>query len=220
MTNLQVVAELQSWVHPELAQMGPQTSFSYRDDPKRLLFQLARYKFVSKILAGRSNVLEVGCGDGFGAPLVAQTVTELVCVDQDRGLIEGNRKRLESVANLSFEPWDILISPCRGFDASYSLDVIEHIPPEKEVTFMENMVCDLTVIGTPNINAAQYGSPSSQLGHINLHSHDSLKRLMERYFRIVMIYSMNDEVVHTGYSEMAHYFIGVGCSSANQSGSG
>ena len=43
-------------------------------DPKCLLFSLSRYKFVSKLLSGETNVLEVGCGDGFYSRIVAQTV--------------------------------------------------------------------------------------------------------------------------------------------------
>ena len=34
-----------------------------------------------------------------------------------------------------------------------------------------------------------------------------LKRLMVRYFHDVFIFSMNDEVVHTGYHKMAHYLL-------------
>jgi hypothetical protein len=32
---------------------------------------------------------------------------------------------------------------------------------------------------------------------------------MERHFRTVFIFSMNDEVVHTGFSPMAHYLLAV-----------
>ena len=31
---------------------------------------MARYKFVSKMFAGRQNVLELGCGDAFNAPIL------------------------------------------------------------------------------------------------------------------------------------------------------
>lgn len=38
---------------------------------------LFRYKFVSKMLAGLDHVLEIGCGDGFGARIVAQAVNRV-----------------------------------------------------------------------------------------------------------------------------------------------
>ena len=50
---------------------GRMTSHAWRDDPKRLGFTLARYKFVAKMLAGYEQVLEVGCGDGFASVVVA-----------------------------------------------------------------------------------------------------------------------------------------------------
>ena len=51
------------------------------NDPKRLTFTLARYKFVAKMLAGYGHVLEVGCGDGFATRIVVQDVGALTAVD-------------------------------------------------------------------------------------------------------------------------------------------
>ena len=59
------------------------------DDPKRLAFTLARYKFVSKMFAGLDRVLEVGCADGFGSRIVAQAVGKLTAVDFDAKLLES-----------------------------------------------------------------------------------------------------------------------------------
>ena len=61
--------------------LGPYTSHIWRDDPKHLLFLLARYKFCSKLLAGKNNVLEVGCGDSFGTAIVLQTVKKVHGID-------------------------------------------------------------------------------------------------------------------------------------------
>jgi hypothetical protein len=33
---------------------------------------------------------------------------------------------------------------------------------------------------------------------------------MTRYFQNVFVFSMNDEVVHTGFSPMAHYLFAMG----------
>jgi hypothetical protein len=54
--------------------LGLLKNWEWYDDPRRLLFSMARYKFVAKMLAGRKSVLEVGCGDAFCAPIVRQTV--------------------------------------------------------------------------------------------------------------------------------------------------
>src|SRR5689334_8820330 len=57
-----------------LYQMGLMSSFAYHDDPKRLTFTLARYKFAAKMLSGSEHVLEVGCGDAFATRIVLQEV--------------------------------------------------------------------------------------------------------------------------------------------------
>jgi len=41
------------------------TNQVWEDDPRRLTFLLARYKFVSKMLSGKKFVGELGCGDAF-----------------------------------------------------------------------------------------------------------------------------------------------------------
>ena len=46
---------------------------------------------------------------------------------------------------------------------------------------------------------------------MNCKSGDALKRTLERYFHTVFVFSMNDEVVHTGFYPMAHYLLGVAC---------
>jgi protein-L-isoaspartate O-methyltransferase len=64
------------------------SSWAYLDDPKRLAFMMARYKFVAKMLDGLSHVLEVGCGDGFGTRVVAQAVQKVTAIDFDPEFIE------------------------------------------------------------------------------------------------------------------------------------
>jgi len=66
-----------------LERLGLMTSWAWTDDPKRLAFTLSRYKFVAKMLDGRSHVLEVGCGDGFGSRVVRQAVGGLTAIDTD-----------------------------------------------------------------------------------------------------------------------------------------
>src|SRR5438876_1060178 len=49
-----------------LEQLGLMSSYAWSDDPRHLLFILARYKFVAKMFSGMKKVLEVGCADAFG----------------------------------------------------------------------------------------------------------------------------------------------------------
>ena len=199
-----------------VAQMGLSTSYLWHHDPKHLLFTLSRYKFAAKMLAGKKNVAEVGCGDAFGSRLIATNVYHLDGYDFDPVFIENASTINDAVPNMSFYIQDILKKGLpEVYDAIYSLDVLEHIPPAQEKKFMKNMVTSLTpggvcIAGTPNITSQTYASEQSKLGHINCKSHDELKKLFEKYFSTVFMFSMNDEVVHTGYGPMAHYLFAVG----------
>ena len=55
-----------------IARLGIMSNQRWRDDPRGLLFILARYKFVAKMLCGRRSVVEIGCADAFGTRIVQQ----------------------------------------------------------------------------------------------------------------------------------------------------
>ncbi len=200
----------------EEVHLGPWTSYSLRHDPKHMAFVLSRYKFCAKMLSGKERVLEVGCGDAFGSPIVAQEVKYLHCVDWEERNVVGNRRRLSCLKNVTFEVADVSTSKPQGeYDAIFNIDVIEHLEPDFEKSFMENMVGSLSsngvmIVGTPNESASEHATHRSDHQHINLKNAKTLKELSERYFHNTFIFSMNDEVVHTGYYPMAHYLFSVG----------
>jgi len=200
------------------AGLGPFTSHIWRTDPQHLGFLLARYKFCAKMLADKQQVLEVGCGDAFGTMVMLQYVKSIHGIDFEPLVIDAAKKRLadEGVKDLKLSVLDITERPTEEtFDAAYSLDVIEHIKPELEHAFIGNICRSLKgnavcVIGTPNIAASGYATGASKEGHINLKGHKELKELVSEFFKNVFLFSMNDEVVHTGYYPMAHYLLAVG----------
>ena len=197
--------------------LGPTTSHLWRSDPRHLGFLLARYKFCAKMLAGKSKVLEVGCGDGFGMKVVAQGVGSVHGIDFDHLFIQWCRELVtKEELNCTFSVLDITKEIPKGeFEAVYSLDFIEHIRPQLEHRCMRNICKALIpqgvcIIGTPNATAKVYASKWSTAGHINLKDANSFRKLLLRYFHNVFIFSMNDEIVHTGFYPMAHYLLGVG----------
>ncbi|CUW38015.1 Putative methyltransferase [Magnetospirillum sp. XM-1] len=197
-----------------IVEMGPRFSSNIVEDPKRLGFVLARYKFCSKMLAGKERVLEIGCGEGFALPVVADTVGHVTAIDMEPRLIEGCRRRLRFLKNVDFLTVDFASSYVaeQKFDAAYSMDVFEHVRPELESVYLDNLVNNLkddgvAIIGVPNITAEKYASESSRMGHINLKDSGALVATMSRYFENVFLFGMNDETLHTGYSPMAHYLI-------------
>ena len=191
--------------------LGRATAQAYVNDPKMIAFIAARYKFVSKMLVGAPLVIEIGCGDAFGAPIVAQTVKKLICTDIDDETLMLNRANHCERKNIEFHYYDFRIMPWQlPVNAIYLVDVIEHIFPEEEEKFMENIYASLTptgilIVGTPNKNAEQYASKHSIEGHVNLKTQSDLRSLLLPYFSNTFCFSMNDEVVHTGFGAMANY---------------
>jgi 2-polyprenyl-3-methyl-5-hydroxy-6-metoxy-1,4-benzoquinol methylase len=199
------------------ATLGLMTNQAWADDPKHLLFTLARYKFVAKMLAGRSHALEVGCADAFGTRLVLQEVGRVTAIDFDRVFVDDVLRRMDDRWSFECHQHDLLTGPFPGrFEAAYAMDVIEHIPAESEDLFVENIASSLTpegvlILGCPSLESQAHASAISKAGHVNCKTAAGLRQLMERSFHNVFMFSMNDEVVHTGFAPMAHYLIGLGC---------
>lgn len=200
-----------------LEHLGLMSSQVWRDDPRRLLFVLARYKFVSKMFAGLQKVLEVGSADAFGTRLVRQEVPHVVATDFDPVFVERNKARPQGRWNLDFQVHDMLSGPLGGdFDGAYAVDVIEHIPVEQELQFVGNMVRSLKptgclLLGSPSLQSQVYASPPSKAGHVNCKDAAGFRQLLGHFFHNVFVFSMNDEVVHTGFPPLAHYLWALGC---------
>ena len=200
-----------------VAKLGLMTNQVWRDDPRRLAIVLARYKFVAKMLSGADRVLEIGCADAFGTRIVQQEVGAVTVLDFDPVFIADVESRMEEKWPLQTAVHDMLSGSYGGsFDNAYSLDVLEHVRPQDERTFVKNAAASISgdgvfIIGTPSLASLDHASPASKEGHINCKNADDLKALLKDYFANVFIFSMNDEVVHTGFYPLAHYYFALCC---------
>ena len=200
-----------------VARLGLMNSHVWRHDPKRLVFTLARYKFVAKMLAGRTNVVEYGCGDAFCSRLIGQEVANLTVTDFDPAFIADAIARMAPPWVFEAKTHDIVAGPLDGaYDAAYALDVLEHIPAELEDRTLTHIKSSLTehgvlIIGMPSLESQAHASPQSKAGHVNCKTGEALRQTMLRHFHTVFMFSMNDEIVHTGFFPMAHYLLAIGC---------
>jgi len=202
-------------VHFELppTRLGARANARWDADPRGLGIVLSRYKFVGKMLAGKSRVLEVGCGDGWASRVVQQEIRPGVLSGSELlpDWVENARQGMAENWKFDVQQHDMLTGPVPGrFDAAYALDVLEHIPPADEDLFIRNIVASIDapgvlIFGMPSLESQPYASEGSKAGHVNCKSGPDLKALMLRYFHDVFMFSMNDEVVHTGYHKLAHY---------------
>ena len=196
-----------------LTELGLMSNQVWYDDPRRLVFLLSRYKFVAKMFSGIRNILEIGCSDAFGTRIVLQEVKQITAVDFDPVFVQDALERMDESWTFECRVHDMLSGPVEElFDAAYSLDVIEHIAKQDEYTFVSNIVKSLVpqgtlIIGTPSIQSQAHASPDSKIGHVNCKDAPTLKEFLRQFFHNVFIFSMNDEVVHTGFYPMSHYLL-------------
>ena len=114
--------------------------------------------------------------------------------------------------NVDFVVGDLFeLETSEKFDVVVNLDVIEHMPLEQGREFVAVMsrhmkAAGMLVIGTPSIYSYEYQSPLSKASHIKCYDQDELVSLVDEYFGRTLAFSMNDEVVHTGFSKMAWYY--------------
>jgi SAM-dependent methyltransferase len=194
-----------------LTRLGVEKNGVWYTDPRRLVFVLSRYKFVAKLLSGRQSVLEVGCGDAWPARIVLQEVAKLHAIDIDPIFIDDAKDGMSPRWPFTAAVHDMLSSPLPAqFDAAYTLDVIEHIAAEHEDTFVRNIADSLLphgvlIVGMPSLESQEHASPLSKAGHVNCKNAADFKALLARHFHNVFVFSMNDEVVHTGFYPMAQY---------------
>ena len=200
-----------------VASLGRMRNFDWHNDPRRLLFTLARYKFVSKMFDGYETVLEIGCGDAFATRIVQQTVKKVTATDFDPIFIEEIHDRRQHKWELDAHVHNIVLEPTKqSFDGIFSLDVLEHVQQSDEDAFLKNTCLSLKshgalIIGMPSLESQTYASEGSKIGHVNCKTGTDLRDLMKKYFHSVFMFSMNDEVVHTGFFPMAHYLFAVCC---------
>lgn len=193
--------------------IGSMHADSLRADPKHLGFVLRRYHFVARMLRGSARVLEVGCGDCTGAPLVAAAVRHLEgCDIADYGARE--------VKGITRHSHDMLSGPLffdgKKWSGIYALDVLEHIPPELENLFFININDSLdehgvVIIGSPSLESQTYASPLSKLHHVNCKTGADFLETLQRHYHHVFVLGLQDYALHDGFDAMVHYRLGLCC---------
>lgn len=206
----QLIHELYSQ-YPDSITLPPEYAYFVNKNLLQLLIRLARYKFVARLVKGSDHVLEVGSGSGLGSIFLAQHCSRVMGIDVKTTEVEeaksiNQRENVEFVAGDFFEMPDEL-----KFDVIVSLDVIEHMPTEQGERLLSNMANHLkpsgmAIIGTPSCYSYEYQSALSKASHVKCYDQKELLSLTDNFFGRTMAFSMNDELVHTGFHKLAWYY--------------
>jgi hypothetical protein len=194
--------------------LGSMATNRWRSDSKLLGVTLSRYKFVSKMFTDLASVLEIGAADAWYSRIVFNEVEKLTLSDFDSIWLEDfHAREVYHESGTEYLIHNFVSSPLlNAYDGIYGLDVLEHINPDDQHSFLSN-VCEslasngVAIFGMPSIESQIYASEASKVGHVNCQSGEELRTNLKKYFENVFIFSMSDEVVHTGFTPMAHYLL-------------
>lgn len=197
--------------YPDGIQLPPEYADIIQNNTISLLIRLARYKFAAKMLGKEDSVLDVGCSTGLGTIFLGQHCKKIVGIDAYKSDIEWAEK-INKRANVTFRCSDFFkMKEDALYNTVTALDVIEHFPEEQGEVFIKKISSFLKddgmlVLGTPSYYIRDYQNAFSKAAHIKMFTKEELENILRKYFKRVQIFSMNDELVHTGNYKTAWYY--------------
>jgi hypothetical protein len=198
----------------------PVTPLARQHDPARLVQTLARYRFVVDMLDPRNDVAEYGCVEALGSVLVQRNVRKLTVYDADSAMLRDLHPQSGEGMPALAQVHDVVGGPLpMRHGAIYSLGAIEQIKRDDEQEFVRHLVASLTfehallILGSAAPDADGERDPRSS----GRRGAAELKALLERFFHVVLCFSMVGETVHPGIVRAADYTFAIGCGSKERS---
>jgi SAM-dependent methyltransferase len=152
-----------------------------------LVFEHVHRYAVACALAEGKRVLDIACGEGYGANLLARTASKVVGVDVDPTTIEHARRKYRD-RNLEFSVGDCLEIPCadQSIDLVASFETIEHIADhERFLSEIKRVLAPggLAMISSPDKAAYRAVSGGGNPFHQAELTHNEFVRLLESKFQ-------------------------------------
>ena len=158
-------------------------------EPGIVALHLKRYEFALPWCRDR-DVLDAGCGVGYGSAFLAQEAHRVVGVDRDESAIDYARGRY-AAANVEFVVGDVLALdlPGASFDAVCAFEAIEHLPdPDGFIAEAARVLrpSGTFVVSTPNAPETTH-TPENPFHELEL-SADDFEALLRAHFPNVELY--------------------------------
>lgn len=137
---------------------------------------LARYLWATRRVRG--DILDLACGTGYGAKLLARVAT-VTGVDRDERAVALARARARGTFVVAEVPPIPL--PAASFDAAVCFETVEHVPDDLDLIREFRRVLRSTgqlLISTPNAEVSAPGGQSSNQWHVREYTLASLSALL------------------------------------------
>jgi len=177
------------------------------DTMEDLLYHLARYKFVGRQIRKDWDVLEIGCGTGYGSNFLAQFAKTVNACELDTQLLVRAKERFVK-PNLTYSDHPVKAE----YDAVICLEVIEHMTKDYGYKLLD--VLDkhlkkggLLFISTPR----KIDNPSDNRKKYHLHEYSANEfvAMLEERFTRVLLFAQNDELISSQNPDNAWNFMAI-----------
>jgi ubiquinone/menaquinone biosynthesis C-methylase UbiE len=151
---------------------------------------LARYFFAMKYVKKNFDVIDVGCGTGYGSNLLS-TKARVIGVDINKEAIEYAKKNYGY--DIKFYVGDVnsLQFQDETFDMACSFEVIEHLKrPRQYLREVKRVLKEkgVFILSTPNKERFRVKGESNSKYHFKEYNQVGLDRLLKVYFNGVELY--------------------------------
>ena len=155
-------------------------------EPGIVALHLKRYEFARRYCDGL-DVLDAGCGVGYGSAFLAETARRVVGVDRDEDAIAYARRRYPR-PNVEFATGDLLAldRPDDDFDVVCSFETIEHLPDQR--AFLVEVRRVLRPGGTFVVSTPRPGTAGENPHHARELTGAELEELLRGAFSEVELY--------------------------------
>jgi 2-polyprenyl-3-methyl-5-hydroxy-6-metoxy-1,4-benzoquinol methylase len=179
------------------------------ENPLMTTIKLSRFKFVSKLISKKDTLLDIGCGQGLSSIFFSDYCKYVYGVDLLSDFLNHDRKNIKFIKNNIFELKKNNFK--RKINLITLIDFIEHFNKSQGSLILSKCSKLLEkkggtlIVGTPSVYSSKYRSKRSKIQHIHEYDGMELKDLCSKYFNRTFLFSMNDELVHTGFYKLAWF---------------
>ncbi|MHB1834684.1 MAG: methyltransferase domain-containing protein, partial [Solirubrobacteraceae bacterium] len=171
---------------PRLIEWTGERCVPWAPDVQVVYEHFHRYLWASRLVRDQ-RVLDLGCGEGFGSAILAETADRVTAVDVDATTVEHARLNYSS-PNLEFlqgSALDLSLHDASQFDVVVAFEIVEHVADQQRlIQEVARVLSDrgLLVISTPDRRMYTDVEGRQNPFHARELTHDELRGLLQPHF--------------------------------------